>query len=572
MDKIKECFPYPSARPGQLELIEEGIKALEGGAQNLLIDAPTGTGKTPIAITFARYFSRGYDQNISRVRQKYAEIAGSKRATQDQKRKALAEAQEALSPYQAHMITSMKMLQDQYIDRNTSQLITLMQGKNNYKCRSKKVAPRTSCHDYEIIYGDGRPCQIGDDFSCAYMDAKLAAQFGRLTLHNFDSFISQASLGGSFEPRAVLTIDEAHGAEQKIIDAVSFDISRGEVLDAGGQWMLPDRSSADTVRQWVQMQLSNFEKARKIEQENAEAIKDTSRIMSKADFAKLREIGQRVRTLQETERRLIRYVGTWDKDWICDIATDNETVSFTPVKGSYFAKGALTKFGKKNVFLSATLLDKGWRVMSGLNLKHEETHYIQAPCLFPVHSRRVISTAAVNTGQKEYSKNLEAMCAEIKKLMDRHPGVRGVIHANSYGMAKDIADNIVDRRLIVHNTKNRNDTVKEFIKNSPTDAVLIGVFLKEGYDLKDDICRFQIIPRIPYPYVSKRTQARDEIETGYYNWLTLVDLMQTCGRGNRSAEDECVTYIIDSRLKNFMAKSQHMAPQWFLEAFSVERR
>ena len=572
MDLIKACFPYPNARKGQLELIEEGIAALEGGARYLLIDAPTGTGKTPIAITIAAYFSRTYRDNIFKARQYMVDQQLSR--PKSQHTAIMGEVMTMLGPHQAHMVTSLKMLQDQYIDKSTRDLVVLMKGKNNYRCLSGSVAPKTSCSDYEAIYGDGRPCNLPKHVSCAYEDAKQAARLARLTLHNFDSFISQASIGGSFLPRSVLTIDEAHGTEEKIIDAISFEVNKGMILDCGGQWTVPNISKADDVKAWASHNIQVISAHIASMKLESDQMKNGSQIMGKAEFKRLRELGIMIRAASEQTRKMERFTITADKPWVFEVgdSADGDTVKFEPVKASYFAQNALLRFGEKCVLLSATLLDGGRRVMAGLNIPNDKAAYIAAPCHFPVSSRRIVSTQAVNTGQKEYRKNLAEMCAEIKKIIDAHPGVRGVIHANSYGMAKDIADGVASSRIISHTSKDRTSVVGDFVSNSPHDAVLVGVFIKEGYDFKDDMCRFQIIPRIPYPFVSKRIEARKEIDPMYYDWLTSVDLMQACGRGTRSATDMCVTYIIDNRFRVFLQRNIGVLPQWFTEAIEVQRR
>ena len=569
MDRIKACFPYPEARTGQLELIEQIVKAYDGGAKNVILDAPTGTGKTPIAITLARYYSSGYDGVIHDVRRHYNSEAAlrGKSGMAD----ALAAAQASLAPHQAHMITSMKLLQAQYLDSFTTPLITLMKGKNNYRCRSNQVPPGTSCADYEALYSEGGPCRLSGQTVCAYNDAKFAAQFSRLTLHNFDSFFAQVSLGGGFVPRAVLTIDEAHNAEAKVIDAVTFSVYRGAVLDYGGTWALPDCGKPEETKAWATDVITFINKALVDMQNRIELIRSSSKIAGKEEFRMLRQLAAGKREATETKRKIERYVLTADKPWVMEVKDNGESLQFEPVKGSYFAGSALTKYGARVALLSATILDKN-RIISGLNLKYDETFYLAAPCLFPVETRRIVDTRAVDTGKKSYERNIEKMCAEIKRLMDKHPGVRGVIHASSYQMAKDIVAGVDDSRLMSHGSKDRGDVVQAFTGGSKPDAVLVGVYVKEGYDFKHDQCRFQIIPRLPYPYVTQRIAAREEIEGGYYQWLTMIDLIQECGRGTRSEDDMCVTYVIDSRFGDFVRKNHHITPRWFGEAIEIERK
>ena len=60
LTKIKNCFPYPSARVGQMGLIEKSINAFENGKKFVIIEAPVGAGKSAIGFTVGNYFGSYY--------------------------------------------------------------------------------------------------------------------------------------------------------------------------------------------------------------------------------------------------------------------------------------------------------------------------------------------------------------------------------------------------------------------------------------------------------------------------------------------------------------------------------
>ena len=121
-------------------------------------------------------------------------------------------------------------------------------------------------------------------------------------------------------------------------------------------------------------------------------------------------------------------------------------------------------------------------------------------------------------------------------------------------------------RLVFHESKKRDDVIHGFMHDSKPDAILVGVSVTQGYDFKGDMCRFQILSRIPYPYPSRRVNMRKNIDPRYYDWRTALTLVQTYGRGTRSVDDRCVTYILDSRFDRFVQINRGILPQWFLEA------
>ncbi len=558
-DEIRACFPHPTFRPGQFEFIKEAIQAFDGGAKNVVVEAPTGTGKTPAIIAIARYYTRDFDA-------RFKEAQRAMMMTPNE-RDGLAQAQLILAPQQAHMITSLKMLQDQYL--RDDKFVQIMKGKNNYACHAANTMTGTSCSDHEAMFGSvcrqkKRPC--------TYVVARNQAQLARLTLHNFDSFLNQVSLGGSFPPRAVLSIDEAHGADDHLIKALGFEISaemlRKLDIVLPGAWEAPgDLDDAGGVTQW----LNGHD--RLLSQRETEIANEITRLqalstsfLNQSQEKQLAGFARRKNSIADLRRRMGRYLSSAEKvPWAVE-RKDNGSLIFEPVKSSFFAKTALLDYGERRVFMSATIFDKGRRLMSALNLKRDETHYIAVPCIFAAANRPLVDTAVADTGQKGYQGAKPALFAAIEQILERHAGQRGVIHCNSYSMAKDIAQGVHSRRLMTHESATREDTVNAFMTTTRPDAVLVGVFLREGYDFKDDIARFQVVVRLPYSWPDKRTKMRDDMEKGYYDWLCAIDLVQTVGRGVRNETDSCITYCLDSRLKRFLKRAAYMMPSWFLDA------
>ena len=78
-------------------------------------------------------------------------------------------------------------------------------------------------------------------------------------------------------------------------------------------------------------------------------------------------------------------------------------------------------------------------------------------------------------------------------------------------------------------------------------TVLISPSLHTGLDLKDELSRFQIITKVPYPNKSDRwTNAKRVADSEWYYWQTALKLIQAYGRSVRSKDDWARTYILDS--------------------------
>lgn len=91
--------------------------------------------------------------------------------------------------------------------------------------------------------------------------------------------------------------------------------------------------------------------------------------------------------------------------------------------------------------------------------------------------------------------------------------------------------------------------------------------MTEGYDFKDDQARWQIIAKIPYPYLGDRqVEAKKNMDPAWYDLQTIMSIVQASGRVCRSKEDHGVTYVLDSDFKSLWDKRKEMFPPWFRKA------
>ena len=166
-------FPFRSYRAGQLEAIKAARAAFARGKRFVVIEAPTGSGKSAIAVTLAR---------------------------------------EAESAY---VLTAQKLLQEQYL-RDFPDL-SLMKGRSNYPCL---VAP---------THAAAAPCTIGRRFpecdDCPYFCAKDEAMAAKGTILNYAYYLAELNYSGGFGPRDLLVLDEAHNAEGALMGFIEVTLS-----------------------------------------------------------------------------------------------------------------------------------------------------------------------------------------------------------------------------------------------------------------------------------------------------------------------------------------------------------
>ena len=154
---------------------------------------------------------------------------------------------------------------------------------------------------------------------------------------------------------------------------------------------------------------------------------------------------------------------------------------------------------------------------------------------------------------------------KIKELIDRYPNQKGVIHTSSNEQAFWIMDNLKEYKLLFVGGESRNEVLKEF--NERNDGViLIGASIKDGVDLKGDLCRFQIIFKVPYPQLNEQVKFRKSLDPSWYYYQAVMAIMQAYGRGIRDKEDYCDMYIIDSNFKRLFDFNYNFLNEYFIEA------
>ncbi len=154
-------------------------------------------------------------------------------------------------------------------------------------------------------------------------------------------------------------------------------------------------------------------------------------------------------------------------------------------------------------------------------------------------------------------KSLPEAMKMLDQILNKHKGQRGLIHTGSYEFSQYIkghSSNI--RRIIEYNKSSEKKEALIKFKNT-MNGVIMGPSILEGLDFKDDICRFQIFFKVPYPSLGDPlTKAKIKKSPGWYDWKTGITIQQGAGRSIRNKEDWAVTYILDACFKNLINKEQ----------------
>lgn len=121
-----------------------------------------------------------------------------------------------------------------------------------------------------------------------------------------------------------------------------------------------------------------------------------------------------------------------------------------------------------------------------------------------------------------------------------------------------LRDHLRDPRLLIQNDENRDAILRKHVESlEPT--ILVSPSMTEGVDLRDDLSRFQIFMKMPFPYLGDEvTKKRMKLNEGWYPFVTARSIIQGVGRSIRNFEDTAVTYILDECWEAFYRQNRKL--------------
>jgi Rad3-related DNA helicase len=283
-----------------------------------------------------------------------------------------------------------------------------------------------------------------------------------------------------------------------------------------------------------------------------------------------------VDAIRDIERltRAINNILANPKNWIVsEIIKENYDVvkiELKPLDISSYCKSVFEKCSKI-LIMSATILNHK-AFCRNVGLSSDDVKFIQVQSDFPVENRPIypLNIAYLNYNNLQSAQVQASIARAVDNIMSMHRNDKGIIHTTSYDQLNFIKENISQtnaRRLLVTDPEIQRDETIFQHTNTTKPTVLISPSLHTGLDLKNELSRFQIITKVPYPNKSDRwTNAKREKDEEWYYWQTALKLIQAYGRSVRSIDDWAKTYILDSAFGYFVKKNMKIIPDWFRRA------
>jgi ATP-dependent DNA helicase DinG len=465
----------------------------------------------------------------------------------------------------SYILTSNKILQDQYV-KDFDQYLADMRGRSNYRCLTHKGY---DCSNSPCRLDKTLRSNCAKEKVCEYHVALSAASISKIASFNFAAAISFFNFTENFKPRKLLVIDEAHLIQDNLTNFIEFSISAEQIekwdLLGKNACTIPKYETAPEYLNWLKMILAN---ASEKEANYSGPSKIDKMLGNELTFDKLEMLVRRLKTI-------VNEIELYGNNLIVDptYADENQLVimkiSFKPLDVSRYAKDHLLKFGEKAVFMSATIINYPQFIQS-IGIEPNESVFIDVPSTFPKENRPIIKQYVGTLNYKNMQSSMPTIVNRVADILRNHKDEKGIIHTHSYDTAKKLIAALqreFGHRLLFPEKSHKQAEILATHASSKLPTVLISPSMTEGVDLKDDLGRFQVIVKVPYPSMGdKVVAARMKHNENWYGYRTMLTLIQAYGRSTRSETDYSVTYILDAAFEQLVMRQKKFLPKWFLEA------
>lgn len=549
MTTVLEYFPEEfKPREIQKEILQGIEQQLKSGYKTIVLSAPTGVGKSLIAATLARYYGSSF-------------IVTASKQLQDQYSKDL----KFLMPVKGKSnFACLKLMEQESIDksdtRNAIQKgLTCEKGLCEETIMKNEKKVKEICK-YKPKLGEA---EDGSKDLCHYYEQKYRALTSPHSIWNYASYFQLMKFNrkaySEYVSKPIAIFDEAHKIEDQIIQFIGVDIYNGYLSECGINVNIYDLVDIDMIIQLLDDLARSYSKQILDLQENRS-------FMLNPDYALLSKLESRYEKMANSHAEIFSNKNNFVvNDPFKDERGNFKSVSIKPLDISKYVK---TFFDiEQQIFMSATIDKNSFCENAGL--EPAKVGFVDTPrSPFPPDKRRI---NFLNTKKLSYSASKDDEFAVIKKIdeiMSQHDTERGLILTSSEKRCFDIKNNLSEKnrkRIRICHSRNENGmTQDEMLQEHSLDenGVLLSSSLWEGVDLKDDLSRFQIIAKVPYPNLSeKRTKIKMQKFPLWYKSQTLTKLLQGFGRSIRNEKDWAVTYVLDSAASDLLMQSKHMIPK-----------
>ncbi len=548
LDKFPESFTPRDVQIDILNKVEDSLKSYD----KIIISAPTGVGKSPIGITIAKHLGSSF------------------------------------------VITAQKQLQDQY--SRDYPMLKPVKGQTNYPCL--KIMKRKKIDDRVLAMSEGHTCEKGQcnegkdetgkpifckfkpdirmvagggsmNDPCEYYQAKfeaLTSDHSTWNYHGYFQLMLNRTSYVEYMGKQVIIFDEAHKIEDQILGFVGITITKKQLADCK---MNPDKFKLDSIDGILglldSMRVSYARLLREMEEDEETNYK------KQAEYETELERVSRVGSMIESDKE--NYI-------VNDVVREEITGEFSriSVKPIEIAKFVQSFFQSENqIFMSATIDRKSF--CQNMGFKESEVDLIEiSRSPFEMKNRKIQFDFCGAQGMRCTPNDRKRMISKIDEILDGNP-CRGLILTSSKARCDEIENKLSQKNqkrirqchTINKGGKTQDAVIKEHKKID--DSVLLSSSLWEGVDLVDEMSRFQIIAKVPYPDLNdKRNSIKRQRHPLWFDSQAVMKTLQGCGRSIRNESDWAHTYVLDSAFWQLLQRTHAIIPSAYHDVLELAKR
>ena len=556
-----------SFRSQQKEVILDIVKAFfEGNCNLYLLDAPTGSGKSIIAMTVAGFLTefkmRGY------------------------------------------ILASDLMLQNQYekdLFRYRLEWGSI-KGVDNYTCivNSEKFS-MGECRIKNVSYEESETLPCFND--CGYLYSRKKAIKAPVSILNYSYWLIQRNYvegkmqesgrGVPFPIRDFTLCDEAHKVAEIVQNHFSprIDDKTFDKLDKLRQVLVSNNIAYiryNTAK--IRLVLNSLRKEKDPDKLYFH-LKEFELILS--DFVKaglkLKEYTASKYPKEVVVPKEWRYylgLSDWAKDCHCKFEDYNhiisqvgldkmikndqgEQVMFNCLDESYMMDRHFHSQAGFKLLMTATMGDPATFLK---NIGATDARYFKMDSHFDYDKSPIYFYPKRRMSMSQKEKNMPWLQRKVDDILKNHPDDNGIIHTGSYENSMKIFESLSEenrkRVLIYQNSQEKETVLSQFFENK--NLILMGPSILEGLDLAAEKSRFQIFVKVPFPSLGdKFVSAKMNYQPDWYDWKTVISVLQGVGRSVRSENDWAVTYFLDGCLTDLLRRRRSSFPTEFQRRIKV---
>lgn len=523
----------------QIELIKRIEDAFVKGYKYVICSAPTGSGKSFISKTLG---------NVSNpCTNEFKELITSYKAFKQDYIGNYSHEIDCMKepPSGTFALTITKSLQDQYASLFDDS--ALLKGKSNYQCEINK--------DVDV---ENAPCLLAAKLKeecwsknlCPYYNARNKALIEPFSVLNYKMFLT---LPGHVKRKNFIVCDEASELEDELVKHFSVFIDPDKLRLLGVKLPFLYSSNMEEVYRWLNLIMVAI--GEHIEQ-LTEKHNSKHNTLSINDKIKLNYFRNLHRTLNLID-------DTWSKcEYICQ--REGKTAKIMPLKVDVLSK-YIFNYAENVLLMSATIVDhKNFAKTLGIS----EYKYIEVDSTFDSSKAPIYVSVQNKLNKANMDKMLPKLLQQIEAICESHKNEKGIIHTHTLQITQYFQKHLKDKRFLFRDIESRNENILSKHSRSEGPTVIVSPSMTFGVDLRDELARFQIIVKGAFlPLGDNRIKRLFDEDKVWYTNKMLINLVQACGRGIRSKDDYCVTYILDGTVSEVVLTNKLKLPKYFIDRF-----